>query len=61
MTSVYIERWTKAAGINRKVTFHAFRRSYATGLITGGVDLYTVQRMLRAFRRSANPNLCTSG
>jgi site-specific recombinase XerD len=46
MTSVYIERWTKEANIGRRVTFHAFRRSYATGLITGGVDIYTVQRML---------------
>jgi site-specific recombinase XerD len=46
MTNIYIERWTKAAGINRKITFHAFRRTYATGLITGGVDFYTVQKML---------------
>ena len=45
-TNDHIEQWTKAAGIARRVTFHAFRRSYATGLITGGVDLYTVQKML---------------
>ena len=46
MTNIYIERWTKAAGIERKVTFHGFRRSYATGLITLGEDIYTVQNML---------------
>ncbi len=46
MTSVHIDRWTTAAGIARKVTFHVFRRSYATGLITGGVDFYTVSGLL---------------
>jgi integrase len=46
MTNIYIERWTKAAGIERRVTFHAFRRTFATAQITLGTDLYTVQKML---------------
>ncbi|MDQ3748660.1 MAG: site-specific integrase [Acidobacteriota bacterium] len=46
MTNIYIERWTKAAGIARRITFHAFRRTFATAQITLGSDLFTVQRML---------------
>ncbi len=46
MTNIYIERWTKAAGIARRITFHSFRRTFATGQITLGTDLYTVQKML---------------
>ncbi len=46
MTNIYIEKWTRAAGINRRITFHAFRRTFATGQITLGTDLYTVQKML---------------
>jgi integrase len=46
MTNIYIERWTRAAGIERRITFHAFRRTFATGQVTLGTDLYVVQRML---------------
>jgi integrase len=46
MTLVYIERWTTAAGITRRVGFHAFRRTFATAQITLGTDLYTIQKML---------------
>ncbi len=46
MTSVYVERWTKAAGIVRHITFHAFRRTFATAQITLGTDLFTIQKML---------------
>ena len=46
MTNIYIERWTKAAGIARRITFHAFRHTFATGQVTLGTDLYTVSKML---------------
>ena len=45
-TNYWLEKWTKAAGIERRITFHAFRRTFATGQITLGTDLYTVQKML---------------
>lgn len=46
MTNVFIGRWSKQAGIGRRITFHCFRRTFATGLITHGTDLFTVQKML---------------
>lgn len=34
------------AGINKNVTPHTFRHSYATGLLEAGVDLLTISRLL---------------
>lgn len=46
MTNVYIERWTKAAGVTRRLTFHDFRRTYATAQLAAGTDIYTISQML---------------
>lgn len=46
MTNVYLQRWAVAAGISRKITFHCFRRTFATAQITLGTDIYTVQQLL---------------
>jgi integrase len=46
MTNINIGRWTKAAGITRRITFHAFRHTFATAQITLGSDIFTVQKML---------------
>jgi integrase len=46
MIVVYLGRWLIAAGIGKSLTFHAFRRTFATAQITLGSDLYTVQKML---------------
>ena len=41
-----LERWIKAAGITRRITFHCFRHTYATLQLAGGTDIYTVSKML---------------
>lgn len=43
---VYLPVWTKTAGIERKITFHAFRHTFATLQLTLGTDIYTVSKLL---------------
>ena len=38
--------WIKDAGIERKITFHSFRHTFATLQLLAGTDIYTVSKLL---------------
>lgn len=38
--------WVKSAGINRNITFHSFRHTFATLQLESGTNLYIVSKML---------------
>jgi integrase/recombinase XerD len=42
-----VKKCTKAAGITKEITTHSFRRSRATHLLDGDLDLYFVSKFLR--------------
>ncbi len=46
MTKEPLKAWLKACGIKKHITFHCFRHTYATLLVAGGTDIYTVSKML---------------
>lgn len=41
-----LRQWVKDAEINKDITFHCARHSFATLLMTEGADLYTVSKLL---------------
>ena len=42
----YLDRWIKKAGIDREITFHCFRHTFATLQLTLNTDIFTVSKML---------------
>jgi integrase len=41
-----LQNWIKSAGINKNITFHSFRHTFATLQLSYGTDIYTVSKML---------------
>lgn len=42
----YLPEWADAAGVDRNITFHSFRHTFATLQITLGTDIFTLSKML---------------
>jgi integrase len=42
----YIRNWMKEAGIQKRITYHCSRHSFATLCLTFDVDIYTVSKLL---------------
>jgi integrase len=45
-TSIELCRWAIAAGIAKKISFHSARHTHATLLLSHGVDIYTVSKIV---------------
>jgi integrase len=41
-----LKEWLKTANINKRISFHNFRHSYATLQLANGTDIYTVSKLL---------------
>lgn len=41
-----IKKWVKSAGIEKAITFHCARHTFATLMLTQGADLYTTSKLL---------------
>lgn len=46
MTQKTMQEWLRAAKIQKHITFHSFRHTFATLQVELGTDIYTVQNML---------------
>ncbi|TKC09601.1 site-specific integrase [Pedobacter frigoris] len=50
----FFTHWLAAGGINKNITFHSFRHTFATLQLELGTDIYTVSKMLghKAFKNT---------
>ncbi len=44
--NIMLKPWAKEAGINKHITFHTARHTFATMMLTMGADLYTTSKLL---------------
>ena len=44
--NTFLKRWAERAGINKNISFHVSRHSFATLAINSGADLYVVSKLL---------------
>ena len=42
----HIKKWMKKADINKKISFHCSRHTFATMMITLGADIFTTSKLL---------------
>lgn len=42
----YLQKWAKAAGIGKHISFHTSRHTFAVLMLSAGVDIYTLSRLL---------------
>lgn len=45
-TNANLQRWVNAAGINKKITFHCARHTFAVMMLDLGTDIYTTSKLL---------------
>lgn len=45
-TSLVLRKWAKSVGINKPITFHSARHTFAVMMLTLGVDIYTTSKLL---------------
>lgn len=41
-----LKSWVKSAGINKEITFHCFRHTFATILLSKGISIYVISKLL---------------
>lgn len=43
---IYLKEWAAAAGLEKRLTFHVSRHTFGTQLVSNGVELLTVSKLL---------------
>lgn len=44
--NIFLKQWVMKAGINKKITFHCFRHTFAVLQLANDTDIYTVSKMM---------------